>query len=77
MITSGDDYDDVEDYYYYDDYGEEADQYDYAEYRSPDPPLPLKLATILSKNLPRMICGWGCICKNIYGAQQRALISAR
>ena len=35
VITSGDDYDDVEEeYYYYDDYGDE-DLYDYAEYRSP------------------------------------------
>ena len=39
MITSGDDYDDAEEYYYYDDYGEEEHQYDYAEYRSPSPPL--------------------------------------
>ena len=34
VITSGDDYDDVEEEYYYDDYGDE-DLYDYAEYRSP------------------------------------------
>ena len=39
MITSGGDYDDDEEYYYYDDYGEEEHQYDYAEYRSPSPPL--------------------------------------
>ena len=32
MITSRDDYDNEEEFYYYDDYGEE-DQYDYADYR--------------------------------------------
>ena len=47
MITSGDDYDGVEeDYYYYDDYGDEEDLYDYAEYRFPSTTNTISTTTI-------------------------------